>query len=236
MYDLPSEDLNEPGLPDEYHYLQPQLLSATLRLTHPAPDQIFSVGDMNLYYDVRHPNWYKRPDWFLVLGVPRLYEGQDMRLSYVTWQEGISPFVIVELLSPGTEKEDLGETRSNPGEPPTKWEVYEQILRVPYYIIFDRYTNYFRAFGLIKGRYQPLEILENRLWVAELELGLGIWEGEYQGVNRQWLRWYNEQGWILTDAERAEQAEASLALERQQREELLERLRARGINPDDLLS
>jgi Uma2 family endonuclease len=33
MYDLPSQDPEEPGLPDEFHDLQPQLLSATLRLT-----------------------------------------------------------------------------------------------------------------------------------------------------------------------------------------------------------
>lgn len=33
MYDLPSEDPEETGLPDEFHDLQPQLLSATLRLT-----------------------------------------------------------------------------------------------------------------------------------------------------------------------------------------------------------
>ena len=26
MYDLPSEDPEEPGLPDEFHLLQPQLL------------------------------------------------------------------------------------------------------------------------------------------------------------------------------------------------------------------
>jgi len=32
MYDLPSEDPEEPGLPDEYHHLQPQLLSATFHL------------------------------------------------------------------------------------------------------------------------------------------------------------------------------------------------------------
>ncbi len=32
MYDLPSEDPEEPGLPDEFHDLQPQLLSRTLRL------------------------------------------------------------------------------------------------------------------------------------------------------------------------------------------------------------
>jgi hypothetical protein len=31
MYDLPSEDPEEPGLPDEFHDLQPQLLSLTFR-------------------------------------------------------------------------------------------------------------------------------------------------------------------------------------------------------------
>lgn len=54
MYDLPSEDPEEPGLPDEYHYLQPQLLSATFRLTNYSSDQVFSVGDMNLYTE---GNW-----------------------------------------------------------------------------------------------------------------------------------------------------------------------------------
>jgi len=33
----------------------------------------------------------------------------DLRLSYVIWQEGVDPLVVVELLSPGTEEEDLGE-------------------------------------------------------------------------------------------------------------------------------
>jgi len=56
---------------------------------------------------VRHPRWYKRPDWFLVVGVPRLYDETDLRLSYVIWG-GVDPLVVVELLSPGTE-EDLGE-------------------------------------------------------------------------------------------------------------------------------
>jgi Uma2 family endonuclease len=48
MDDLPSEDPKEPGLLDEYHYLQPHLLSATLHLTTVAADEVFSVGDMNL--------------------------------------------------------------------------------------------------------------------------------------------------------------------------------------------
>ncbi|WP_390630105.1 Uma2 family endonuclease [Leptothermofonsia sichuanensis] len=144
MYDLPGEDPEEPGLPDEFHALQPQLLSATLRLSRYPADQIFTGTDLNLYYDIRHPLWHKRPDWFLVLGVPRLYEGTDLRLSYVLWQEGVSPFVVVELLSPGTEQEDLGETEPQPNAPPSKWTVYEQILRIPYYVVFDRYRDRLR--------------------------------------------------------------------------------------------
>ena len=39
-----------------------------------------------------------------------------------------------------------------------------------------------------------------------LELGLGLWQGEYQGIERLWLRWYDEQGnWIPTEAERERQ-------------------------------
>lgn len=112
MYDLPSEDPEEPGLPDEFHDLQPQLLSRTLRLSRYSRDNCFTASDLNLYYDVAHPLWQKRPDWFLVVGVPRLYEGQELRRSYVVWQEGKFPSVIVEFLSPGTEVEDLGRFHS----------------------------------------------------------------------------------------------------------------------------
>jgi Uma2 family endonuclease len=106
-------------LPDEFHLLQPQLLLLTFQPPNWEPDLVFSAADLNLYYDVRHPQWYKRPDWFGVVGVPRLYDGHDLRLSYVIWQEGVSPTIVVELLSPGTENQDLGEELRQPGEPPT---------------------------------------------------------------------------------------------------------------------
>lgn len=81
MYDLPSEDPEEPGLPDEFHDLQPQLLRESFNPPNYPADQIFVATDLNLYYDVRHLNWYKRPDWFAVVGVPRLYQGWDLRLT-----------------------------------------------------------------------------------------------------------------------------------------------------------
>jgi Uma2 family endonuclease len=50
MYDLPSENPEEPGLPDEFHDLQPQLLSRTLRLKNYTRENCFTASDLNLYY------------------------------------------------------------------------------------------------------------------------------------------------------------------------------------------
>jgi Uma2 family endonuclease len=241
MYDLPSENPEEPGLPDEFHYHQPQLLTFTFRPPNYPNNRVFSTGDMNLYYDVHHQNWYKRPDWFGVVGVPRLYEGTDLRLSYVIWQEGVTPSVVVELLSPGTEKEDLGQTTREANQPPTKWEVYERILQVPYYVVFNRYNDELRVFTLVGGCYQEINLTEPRVWIPLLNLGIGLWQGEYQGINRLWLRWYDAEGnWILTDAEavmqqaaeeqqRAQAAEQRAQAAEQRAEELAKKLRELGI-------
>ncbi|MFL9452607.1 MULTISPECIES: Uma2 family endonuclease [Nostocales] len=278
MYDLPSEDAEEPGLPDEFHDLQPQLLSRTIRLTNYSYERIFTGSDLNLYYDVRHTQWYKRPDWFLVLDVPRLYEEKDLRSSYVVWQEGVNPFVVVELLSPGTQKEDLGDyaelepmfgerstedvstmslaSESSNGQtlkqvPPRKWDVYERILRVPYYAVFSRYSNRLRGFKLEGGHYQEQTIdAENpRFWISELNLGLGVWQGEFEGIIRQWLRWYDSEGnWILTDTEQAvKEAERERQMKEQEQQKRLklaeklkaltpEQLGALGINLEELES
>jgi Uma2 family endonuclease len=237
MYDLPSEDPEEPGLPDEFHIFQPQLLRDTFRPPTYPPNQTFVASDLNLYYDSRHPLWYKRPDWFAVVGVPRLYEDRELRLSYVTWQEGMGPFVVVELLSPGTEKEDLGQILREINQPPTKWEVYEQILRIPYYIVFDRYTEDLRAFVLTGDRYVETAQSEPRLWIEGLQLGLGLWQGSYQGLERLWLRWFDVSGqWILTPVEQkqqqVEQEKLRTEQERQRAERLMAQLRSLGIEPD----
>lgn len=230
MYDLPSEDPEEPGLPDEFHDFQPQLLRDTFRPANYPEDRVFIASDLNLYYDVRHPLWYKRPDWFASVGVDRLYEQRDLRLSYVVWQEGINPFVVIELLSPGTEKEDLGQTLREVNQPPTKWEVYERILRVPYYIVFDCYTDRLRAFQLVGSSYTQLELSEPRIWINDIQLGLGLWQGVYQGIERLWLRWFDATGnWVLTPEEREA---GRVERERRRVERLAEQLRTLGVKPD----
>ena len=206
MYDLPSEYPEELGLPDEFHDFQPQLLRETCRLTTYDPSNIFIGTDLNIYYDSRHTQWHKRPDWFLVLGVPQAQQQEDLRWSYVIWQEGVSPFLVVELLSPGTEDEDLGRAPRRIDQPPGKWDVYERLLRVPYYVVFDRYQNGFRLFKLTGVRYEEESITDNRYWFEDLGLGLGLWQGRFQGATGIWLRWYNASGdWISTLAELAKQ-------------------------------
>ena len=228
MYDLPSESIGEPGLPDEYHDLQPQLLSRTLAIADYGRDRWFAASDLNLYYDVHHPLWYKRPDWFLAVDVPRLYDGHDLRRSYVVWQEGRSPDVVVEFLSPGTEQEDLGrfynanDQVTSPDEngsrqptalatppPPRKFEVYEQCLRIPHYLVYSRTTQQLRYFQLRGRQYeeQPLSTDHPRAWLADLQIGLGVWDGTFEGIPGRWLRWYDREGqWLLTDTEQERQA------------------------------
>ena len=256
MYDLPSEDPEEPGLPDEFHDFQPELLRKTCRPSDYPLEQVFIGSDINLYYDSNHFNWYKRPDWFVVLGVPRLFGNDDLRQSYVIWQEIVSPLVVVELLSPGTENDDLGLTAEDPNKPPTKWRVYERILQIPYYFVFSRYTNELRVFRLIGNRYREQFVSGLRFWIPELQLSLGLWEGSYENCHRLWLRWYNAGGdLILTPEEerdlaleaaeqqrlakesaieQAEQQRLAKESEQQRANRMAEVLRAIGINPDEL--
>ncbi|NET61422.1 MAG: Uma2 family endonuclease [Symploca sp. SIO2E6] len=239
MYDLPSEYPEEPGLPDQFHDLQPQLLSRSLELSNYDSENCFSASDLNLYYDVNHPLWHKRPDWFLALDVPHLYEGKDLRRSYVVWQEGQNPNVVIEFLSPGTEVEDLGRfyeettkvakaasAKKTRNKPPGKLEVYEEYLQVPHYIVYSRYTRKLRYFKLEGGKYQEQSINpENPMvWLADLEIGLGIWEGVFEKVPGYWLRWCDGAGnWLLTDTEqseqRLEQSEQQLEQERVAKEQ-----------------
>lgn len=236
MYDLPSES-PEDGVPDQFHTWQANLLTETFFPPDFARERVMTANDLYLYYDVRNTGYYKRPDWFAAVDVPWLYRDGEPRLSYVVWQEGAVPLIAVELLSPGTENEDLGKTKWKKGRPPTKWEVYERILEIPHYAVFDRYTDSFRAFELRNRKYREIGMPEDRLWLPKIRLGMGLWQGSYSGLDRLWLRWYDADGnWIPTLVERAEeqaQKEKSRAeKEKRQKEKLLAQLKALGIEPD----
>ncbi len=148
---------------------------------------------------------------------------------------------MVELLSLGIEKEDLRQTVREINQPPTKWSVYEQILRVTYYIVFDRYTEQLRVFQLVGDRYSQLNLSQPKIWIPSLELGLAMWQGAYQNIERLWLRCYDtNDNWIPTLEERdiqqnqrLQQVQLQLEEERQRAERLARKLRDMGIDPEE---
>lgn len=233
MYDLPSEDPDDPGPPDSFHVFQQYLLRETCQPTTYPPEQVFLGTNLYLYYDARYIDRYKRPDFFAVLGVERAQKQADLRWSYVIWQESVAPFLVVELLSPGTEADDLALTLKAVNQPPTKWQVYEQILRIPYYGLYNRYEKQFRLFQLVGACYEELSLVDQYYWFKDIGLGLGVWQGEYKGVLGAWLRWqYADQRWVPTDSEQAQAAQQEAQAAQRQAERLAARLRELGIDPE----
>ena len=97
---------------------------------------------------------------------------------------------------------------------------------------------------------------DNPLWMPEIGLGIGTGVGNFQGITREWLYWYDKQGKrYLTpeesqqqEQEARQQAEAQKLQEQKARllaeqerdqiklqaEKLATRLRKLGIDPDKL--
>ncbi|MDJ1170716.1 Uma2 family endonuclease [Roseofilum sp. BLCC_M154] len=232
--DLPDSD--ETPVDNELQDLIPTLLKAMLAsIWSERMDWFFGV-DMGVYTDPNQPAIV--PDGFLSMGVPRII-GEGLRLSYVLWEEQQVPTLVLEVVS---------QTRR--GEYSQKKQQYEQ-LGVLYYVIYNPLRTQqprLEVHQLKGGEYQLLS--GEPVWLPELSLGIGRERGTYQGIEREWLYWYDEQGQrYLTPEERAESAELELDIERQERErqqqrgdraesdlqQLREKLRQLNIDPDSLL-
>jgi hypothetical protein len=89
----------------------------------------------------------------------------------------------------------------------------------------------------------------NRYWIKELNLFIGIWQGTKAEFTTNWLRWWDKSGNLLLwgselveqerqraeqEKQRAEQAELELEQERISRQRLAEKLRELGVNPENL--
>jgi Uma2 family endonuclease len=221
--DLPDTD-NQP-LDNELQTLLPSLLRAILALLWAErADWCFGVN-MGIYYDPPQPAI--GPDAFLSLGVTR-YKQERGRLSYVVPQENsIMPQWVLEIVSqkPGGEYGD-------------KFQKYAQ-LGVLYYVVYN--PNHwqrdghepFEVYRLEQGQYERQQ--GNPVWMPELELGIGTARGRHEGLSREWLYWYDEDGKpypapenvIAQERELRERAErAQQALEQQAQQEQALRVQA----------
>ncbi len=164
----------------------------------------------------------KAPDWAYIpaITVPR----SQVELSYTSQLQGDIPCLVLEFLS----DTDGGEYSVKETFPPGKFFFYEQILQVPNYGIFDLTTGELEFYCLNGGKRYTLASPnpQNRFWIAEMQLFLGVWQGKRDNRDGSWLPCWDQQGnLLLWDTEQIDQ-------ERQRVERLAAQLRAAGIEPD----
>ncbi|MGI2902843.1 Uma2 family endonuclease [Tolypothrix sp. VBCCA 56010] len=206
-----AEDLLEPDnapVNNELQYSILSLLKAILAFVWADRMDWFFGVYMAIYQHYNQPPII--PDGFLSLGVERFVE-EDLRLSYDLYEEERVPIMALEVL--------FDQLR---GEYSTKKQFYTQ-LEVLYYVIYNplrRRTPTLTVYRLVNGKYQLQA--RNPVWLPKIGLGIGCEQGTYQGITREWLYWYNEQGKRLLTPE-------------EQVKVLAERLKSFGVDPDSLV-
>jgi hypothetical protein len=180
----------------------------------------------------------KAPDWVYVRSVLSGTIEQD-RKSYTPHLEGEVPSVVMEFLS----ETEGTEYSVKPTFPPGKWFFFERILQVPTYVIFDPTPGELEVYQLQADRYELVSPnADQRYWLPDMELFLGVWQGKKEERSGYWLRWWDKAGnllpWAVEQVEqerqRAEQERQRAEQERQRAERLAEYLRSQGIDPDTL--
>lgn len=215
--DLPDSD--DIPVDNELQDLIPGLLKAILALIWSQRQNWFFGIDMGIYYDPDEPAIV--PDGFLSIGVPRFID-EDLRLSYVLWEEQKVPILVLEVVS-----------HKRRGEYSSKKQFYAQ-MGVLYYVVYNPQRKRkppLEVYQLEQGEY--ILKRDEPVWLPELALGIGRDRGTYLGMTREWLYWYDEQGKRhLTPEERILEAQQQTHEAQQRAKQLEDRLRSLGIDPD----
>lgn len=150
---------------DIHRDLMLDLIAALQEFYRDAPD-VYVSGNLLIYYVEGDPKRRVAPDVFVVKGVAK-----HRRNTYQIWLEDKAPNVVIELTSKSTRREDTH----------TKRTLYEQVLRVPEYFLFDPTGDYLRptlqGYRLISGRYKRLPLIDGALQSEQLSMTLKA-EGE----------------------------------------------------------
>jgi Uma2 family endonuclease len=209
------------------------------------PDGQYCIGqDSGIYWRLMEPpeKGAEAPDWFYVPNVSPMLNG-EYRRSYVLWKEFVAPLIAIEFVS-GNGSEERDATPPSGAEKVGKFWVYEQAIRIPFYVIFDAWRDNLEAYQLVNGRYVQMQPNDREHYSIP---PMGVEIGLQQVGTTTWLRWWDDSGnLLLTGDERAiaekkarlgaeaiaDQQRAIAEQERQQKEKLANYLRSIGIDPD----
>ncbi|MEH2268294.1 MAG: Uma2 family endonuclease [Nostoc sp.] len=212
--DDPVDNINQPALA--------AALTESLQLAGKISANALTITNYGICATLNNKIVIKAPDWAFIakINVSR----EEVTRSYTPQLQGDIPVIVMEFISDRQETEYSIKATYPPG----KWFFYERILKVPNYIIFEPDSGSLEMYHLeTTEQYILQEPDENqRYWIAQMNLYLGIWQGTRENRAAKWLRWWDEQGNLLPwGSELTEQ-------ERQRAERLAAQLRAAGIEPE----
>ncbi|MFO0845509.1 MAG: Uma2 family endonuclease [Gemmataceae bacterium] len=233
------ELVTEDGKPVDNVYVERayRLLTEPLYASWKGPGEggpFIATANVGWFYALKQPPLV--PDVLLSLDVTPYADPLEKKgRSYFQWLYDKPPDVVIEIVS---------DKRGD--EEGYKMDKYAR-LKLQYYVIHDPSDilehGILRAFSLDGKRYRPTD----PKWLPDVELGLTLWQGLFQGLEQTWLRWCDKSGAVLpTGMERAAKAEkarkaserarktASKARDRAREEaaRLREKLRELGVDPD----
>lgn len=183
-----------------------------------AKPRVYVGCNMFVYYEEGNPRKHVSPDVFVVRGIPKKREPE--RRSYRVWEEGKGPDWVLEVTSDTTRDEDLQ----------TKFKLYESVLEVEEYFLFDPYGEYLRpslqGYRRKAGRFVPIFPTRGRMFSKVL--GLRLEEDErdlrlFDPRTKQRLKTFAE---TLREHHEQEAAMARLLRENREKAEAEEKLRA----------
>ncbi|MFM7427307.1 MAG: Uma2 family endonuclease [Elainella sp.] len=217
--------------------IQQRLLVEPLYSSKALPAPFLAAANVGLFYKLNGDPIV--PDMMLSLGVQRADDFSERRnRSYFVWEFGKVPEVCIEVVSNAEGDElTLSQKSRQKAKTTAKKAIYAQI-GVRYYVVFDPLQRIqgrddmngalLRVWSISPDGYPELTPPEGItapgqiIWLPTVGLGLTLWEGQFEeAVTRLWLRWCDQAGQVIsTGAERADR--------------LAERLRAMGIDPDQV--
>ncbi|MBD2566899.1 Uma2 family endonuclease [Anabaena lutea] len=184
------------------------------------PD-VFVAGDL-FWYPIEGKNYiFNAPDIMVVFGRPKGKRG-----SYLQWQENnIAPQVVFEILSPSNSQTEMER----------KLIFYER-YGVEEYYIYNPQNNQLRGWLRTEDGLDVISEMDN--WVSP-RLGIKFdLSGEelqiYRPDGNKFSSYLEISQLLEQEKQRAEQAETALAAERKKTQLLAEKLKALGVNPDEI--
>jgi hypothetical protein len=166
----------------ELQELIPGLLKAILLdLWRDRTDWLFSI-DMAFYYDAKDRGRNVAPDGLLSLGL-KSPPDENLRSSYVLWDEKVIPQFALEIVSKTAGREYT-----------EKFKIYQSI-GILYYLVYSplrKRKSKFQLYQLIDGEYVLQSDGSKPYWMPEVGLGIGAENQSYGNNQREWLYWYDE--------------------------------------------